>query len=157
MNYTMRMIASLRWHQASACHLAFQIALIPACADPHHLVHCKTPFLQCCKPFWAAPLEGEPFCSQGHPHFHITVLQKDWLARSDLFLHLSTARYAQCFSLSNTDPSNTLILATSNDFSYSFCLLITDTVLLDVIHSEHTHNQHTQPCMNPPTNNPTLL
>lgn len=45
------MIASLRWHQALACHLVFQIALIPACADPHHLVYCKMPFLQYCKAF----------------------------------------------------------------------------------------------------------
>lgn len=69
MNYMTRMIASLCWHQASACHLVFQIALIPACAGPHHLVHCKMPLLQYCKAFWAALLEGGPFCSQGHPHF----------------------------------------------------------------------------------------
>lgn len=99
MNYMMRMIASLCWHQASACHLLFQIALIPACADPHHLVHCKTSLLKYCKAFWAALLEGEPFCFQGHPHFQETALQKGCSAGSDLYLHLGTARTLHHFSL----------------------------------------------------------
>lgn len=87
-----RAIASLCWHQASTCHLVFQIALIPVCAGPHHLVHCKMPLLQYCKAFWAALLEGGPFCFQGHPHFQETALQKGCSAPSDLYLHLSTVR-----------------------------------------------------------------
>lgn len=60
--------------------------------------------------------------------------------RPFFFWHLSTARSVQCFSLSTTHPYITLTLMTRNDFSCSFCLLTTDTVLLDEIHSEHSHS-----------------
>lgn len=99
MNYMTRMIASLCWHQASACHLVFQIALIPAWAGPHHLVHCKMPLLQYCKAFWAALLEGGPFCFQGHPHFQETALQKGCSAPPGLYLQLSIVRTVHHFSL----------------------------------------------------------
>lgn len=119
MNYMTRTTASLCWHQASACHLVFQIALIPACAGPHHLVHCKMPLLQYCKAFWAALLEGGPFCFQGHPHFQETALQKGCSAPSDLYLHLSTVRTIHHFSLL-TDPITALLTtrtASSSPFS----------------------------------------
>lgn len=143
MNYMMRTIASLCWHQALACHLVFQIALIPACADPHHLVPCKVPLLQYGKASWAACLEGEPFCFQGHPRFQETALQKGCLAESDLYLHLSTARIIYHFSLLTDQCSWHCSHSHDQDY-FLMPILLIESRHTQTTHSEHPHSK--RPC-----------